>query len=60
MVTNKQLVECMSILIAKVDRINERTKILTIKDRERKKEIKALEKKLKDKLEIYIKNGAKK
>ncbi len=39
MVTQKQIVECLDILISKVDRINERTKKHTI-------EIKALEKKL--------------
>ncbi len=44
--TKEQLTEALGVLISKVDRINERTKVLTIKDRERKNEIKALEKKL--------------
>ena len=39
MVTNKQIVECLDILISKLDRVNERTKKHT-------KEIKEIEKKL--------------
>lgn len=46
-VTKKQLEEAISILMTQVGTINERTKTLTIKDRERKKEIKEIEKQLK-------------
>jgi len=46
MVTNKQLVEAISILITKLDAINERTKKHT-------KEIKKLEKQIKNRKRIF-------